>query len=656
MATFYNNLNSDESSLKLIQDSVAEENIFENNVSCASGVSVNSLGDTAYYFERSKDNILKQKAGGKLAVNNAGVVRKSIDMSYAICFCEEVRKAGFYSVDPVEDRLRYNIKKSIIAYNDEALKYLCENGYSYDDQYTDITAQNAYDSIIDALQLYKEKNSKNGLVANCVIVSNNVGSYLLKDNRFIKLQPTAEEVRKHNHLIGRINDCLVFSADLGLSAWEHHEYVDFIVYNSDMFVAPLDVWNISVQDGTVQGYPNSDIVGGELRYGFAIAGSDDDDSEGVLVHWNTELVDLSWGKASTVGNNIKVYLKKGSGASATYEELSGTSAVIAKGSKIRLEVLRDENEKEYISAFAYKVNDGSPETVTADVPSLVSIYTSDITVNDDTELEVTTVTSIPYYTITITNQADHGFVYDITSTCVTYPSLGFEVTVPAGIETDDLTNAKIILGSDVRFTVKYDASTAAGSFTYALNDDVETEVSGNATLFEFGEHVPSVTDDNVLPFKLLEVTEPVVPPTPSLTPFAVNDVFDQGDYIYFDNSISDSAMLTFLQGLTYDGDGVCNLVQGLADGSTSQDPADKVALLAAVHPAEGVYTLSAYTSTNDNIVWITENSMSITPGWQTLTEDGGLLMSYPDGESYYTVTDVNNNVSGWNGVIAGTKD
>lgn len=47
--------------------------------------------------------------------------------------------------------------------------------------------------------------------------------------------------------------------------------------------------------------------------------------------------------------------------------------------------------------------------------------------------------------------------------------------------------------------------------------------------------------------------------------------------------------------------------------------------------------------------------MGLDDGWQPLTAEGGLLLDYPDGETYLAVTALSA-VAGWNGVICGTKE
>lgn len=134
---------------------------------------------------------------------------------------------------------------------------------------------------------------------------------------------------------------------------------------------------------------------------------------------------------------------------------------------------------------------------------------------------------------------------------------------------------------------------------------------------------------------------------------AVNDVFNQGDYIYFDNTISDADMLTFLQGLTYS-DGTCDLV------TCEDENNNTLALVTAINmdisedpqDPQYIYALACYTTTNDSIVWISDgNVLGLDDGWQTLTAEGGLLLDYPDGEQTLTVTSLNTSESGWNGTI-----
>lgn len=137
----------------------------------------------------------------------------------------------------------------------------------------------------------------------------------------------------------------------------------------------------------------------------------------------------------------------------------------------------------------------------------------------------------------------------------------------------------------------------------------------------------------------------------TLQAIAVNDVFNQGDYVYFDNSITDADMLTFLQGLTYDQDGMCDLV------TCEDDQSQTKTLIMAINmdvSGEGdyIWALACYTDTNGSIAWISDGSaMGLTSGWQTLNAEGGLLLDYLDGEQTLTVTTLNTSESGWNGVI-----
>ena len=128
----------------------------------------------------------------------------------------------------------------------------------------------------------------------------------------------------------------------------------------------------------------------------------------------------------------------------------------------------------------------------------------------------------------------------------------------------------------------------------------------------------------------------------------VNDTFPQGGMIYFDNTISDNDMLTFLQGLTYS-DGTCDLV-------TCEDENNNTLALVTAINMDTVYALSCYTLTDDSVVWINDGSqMGMSNGWQTLDQDGGLLLDYPDGEQTLTVTSLSN-VAGWNGTIVKYSD
>lgn len=138
----------------------------------------------------------------------------------------------------------------------------------------------------------------------------------------------------------------------------------------------------------------------------------------------------------------------------------------------------------------------------------------------------------------------------------------------------------------------------------------------------------------------------------------VNDAFQDGDYVYFDNTISDADMLTFLQGLTYV-DGTCDLVTCEDDQSQTKALITAISMDISEDPEDPqyIYALACYSLVDDSVVWISDGSaMGLTSGWQPLTAEGGLLLSYPDNEQYLTVTALNTIATGWNGVILGTLD
>lgn len=153
-----------------------------------------------------------------------------------------------------------------------------------------------------------------------------------------------------------------------------------------------------------------------------------------------------------------------------------------------------------------------------------------------------------------------------------------------------------------------------------------------------------------------DLTIPVGGGSGSLNEIQVDDIFQDGDYIFFDNTISDADMLTFLQGLTYS-DGTCDLV------SVEDDQQNQLALITAINmnisedPEDplNIYALSCYTVTDGSVVWISDSVMGLDAGWQPLTAEGGLLLDYPDGEQYMAVTSLSA-VVGWNGIICGTKE
>lgn len=133
----------------------------------------------------------------------------------------------------------------------------------------------------------------------------------------------------------------------------------------------------------------------------------------------------------------------------------------------------------------------------------------------------------------------------------------------------------------------------------------------------------------------------------------IGDTFAQGGYVYFDNTVSDADMLTFLQGLTYV-DGTCDLVTCEDDQSQTKALVTAISMDVSEDPEDPqiIYALSCYTLTDNSVVWINDGSaMGMTTGWQTLTAEGGLLLDYSDGESQLEVTTLNTVATGWNGVI-----
>lgn len=128
------------------------------------------------------------------------------------------------------------------------------------------------------------------------------------------------------------------------------------------------------------------------------------------------------------------------------------------------------------------------------------------------------------------------------------------------------------------------------------------------------------------------------------------DAFNDGDYVYFNNTISDADMLTWMQGLTYDENGVCDLIFGV-DENENTIPFLSANYADMTGEGDYVYALGVYTAENDGIVWIDNGApLGMTNGWQQLTTDGGLLLSYPNGEQSVIITSTSNE-DNWNGII-----
>ena len=124
----------------------------------------------------------------------------------------------------------------------------------------------------------------------------------------------------------------------------------------------------------------------------------------------------------------------------------------------------------------------------------------------------------------------------------------------------------------------------------------------------------------------------------SLTPFELGDTIDTGDYAVFDTSISDSDMLSYCQGLTYDGEGLCVLV-GDGDAGT----------VVAVNIGD-FYAFMVGGGTAQTAGWASSDIMTGAAGWQGLDQNGKVQFVSDCG----TIA-VINPTSGWNGVIVGIE-
>lgn len=99
-----------------------------------------------------------------------------------------------------------------------------------------------------------------------------------------------------------------------------------------------------------------------------------------------------------------------------------------------------------------------------------------------------------------------------------------------------------------------------------------------------------------------DLTIPVGGGTGTLNAFEVSDIFQDGDYVFFDNTISDADMLTFLQGLTYV-DGTCDLVTCEDDQQQTKGLVTAINMDVSEDPENPqiVYALACYSNTNGSV-------------------------------------------------------
>lgn len=193
----------------------------------------------------------------------------------------------------------------------------------------------------------------------------------------------------------------------------------------------------------------------------------------------------------------------------------------------------------------------------------------------------------------------------------------------------------------------------SGFLTQTTANELYNKIKGHLTTAT----LPADPDKGDIWISDDDLVVPVGGGSGALNAFEVSDIFQDGDYVYFDNTISDADMLTFLQGLTYV-DGTCDLVTCEDDQQQTKGLVTAINMNVSEDPEDPqyIYALGCYSNTNGSVAWVSDGSaMGLDDGWQPLTAEGGFLLDYPDGETYLAVTSLSA-VAGWNGVICGTKE
>lgn len=279
---FHNNFEGDLTALKIITDNIEKKSLLIDGVTCYGALNINEPGDKCYYYTRSAPSVKYLSttgdpilAGTPITYSAAGLQRHELALDDCIQISDVLVSLKSPSVDETNDRLKYAGIDAANVHNALAVKYLAQNGTDIQDTEA-LTEANAYGKLIDIIEDFRLNNKDKGLMPTAVFVSNAAAIFLFKDTRFTRFV-VKEAERKYANQIADIGGIPVLEApDMDDLAG-----YDFIVLHYSAFVAPMNTSSITTSSAVQLGFPNGQIVGGEIRYGFDIA-----DKGAVLVKKN----------------------------------------------------------------------------------------------------------------------------------------------------------------------------------------------------------------------------------------------------------------------------------------------------------------------------------------------------------------------------------
>lgn len=269
---FANGYNGDVVSLNHILQTLERKVIAVPGVSCADGLSVSAMGETAYYFTRSASTVDVGDLGAQMEYTSGGLTRVDIPMVKAVQIKSVLPNANVatISADVVGDRVIYETMSAANKYNEKFLEALCDSTGSI----TGTTAADkstVYGIIVDAIKEFKVKNKAKGMKPTCIVVGPTFEALLMKCPEFLRSTALGDAVVSSEGVIGKVCGLPVI---LAVDMDETTDKIDFILMNAEGFGAPQNVNSLVVTDATQAGYPAGTLIAGEIGYGFKVADND----------------------------------------------------------------------------------------------------------------------------------------------------------------------------------------------------------------------------------------------------------------------------------------------------------------------------------------------------------------------------------------------
>lgn len=271
-----NPFDGDITSLDKIWDDNKCKSLLIPGVTCATGVSTNASGSIAYYFKRTHNQDLEvgTPANGSEPVNFSleGLNLSEIELDKAIQINDIIPLVKTSSsVDVVKDRVSLRTSEAYKLLNKEAIKYMYNNGSADLSMTSEITSpESALGTLTMCMKNYIVNNADLGYEPTAVLVNSTVAAMLLNNPAFNRFVLNIEDASKTNYVLGRVGNCLVIEApDI-----DTYSDLDFIILNSEAFIAPKSITPIKATSAVACGYANGVIISGEYRFNFDIPNMD----------------------------------------------------------------------------------------------------------------------------------------------------------------------------------------------------------------------------------------------------------------------------------------------------------------------------------------------------------------------------------------------